>query len=696
LSGTLKTAIVGCGRISDIHFDTLRRLDGSEVVALCDLDAERARAQADKFGVAGVFTDIEEMLDSARPDVVHLLTPPATHLPLVRAAAARGIHVYVEKPFATGEAEAREMAELARAAGVQLCPGHNRLYDPIFLEAERRVARGDIGRVVSVRCEQGFSYESAARAAAIPWAYGYEWGIYENLMPHPLYLVSRFLEQPGEPEVVAFDLGKVREAAVDELRVLIPSKSACAEVSLSLTTAPERNRIEIVGTRGRIWADYASLTVLVERVNFLPGIVRRLLGNLGVSWQLTRRTIGNVLSILLGRMKRYPGMRTLVEEFHRSIREGAPSPVSAEDGVTNSRQLEAIRRAAAPVAKRRPAAEPSPVSPPPKVLVTGATGMVGRRLVERLIEEGRTVRATVRVASRARPIGGVEWVPCRMEREDELRAALEGIETVFHCAALVAGPGTLADFTRANVDGTLELSRLAHEAGVRNLVYLSSIGVYDGPSRRRRYLDESSAYERRPADRGFYTQTKLEADRRLLQAARNGGAPRMVVLRPGTIYGPESSLPIGRLKLPSPDGRPVVAGSGRVAMPLTYVDNVIDAMLAAESKDVPSGRVYNLIDEPELDQSGVAQLLREESEGRIRPLFLPYPAAWSLMLALDVLSLVRGRGMGTARYRLKRTVADMRYPSRAAREELGWKPRVGPREGLRRVIEQSREPSYPH
>jgi nucleoside-diphosphate-sugar epimerase/predicted dehydrogenase len=692
----LKTAIVGCGRISDIHLDTLGRLAGSEVVALCDLDAERAAAQAEKHGVPASFSDVEELLDTCRPDVVHLLTPPATHLPLVRAAAARGAHVYVEKPFATSEAEAREMIEIAERAGIRVCPGHNRLYDPIFVEVERRVARGDIGRVVSVRAEQGFSYESAARAANIPWAYGYEWGIYENLMPHPLYLVSRFLEEPGPPQVTAFDLGKVREAAVEEIRVLIPSREAVGEVVLSLTTAPERNRVEIVGTKGRIWADYASLTVLVERVNFLPGIVRRLLGNLGLSWQLTRRSIGNVLAILLGRMKRYPGMRTLIEEFHRSIREDRPAPVEVEAGRINAGQLEAIHRAAEPAAKRRLEAGAAAPTPPPKVLVTGATGMVGKRLVERLTAEGRTVRATIRLASRAAPMDGVEWVACRLENEDDLRRALDGIETVFHCAALVAGPGSLEDFTRANVDGTLRLAELAGEAGARDLVYLSSIGVYHGRSRRRRYLDEESEYERRPEDRGYYTQTKLEADRRLLQSARNGAGPRIVVLRPGTIYGPESGLPIGRLKLPSPDTRPVVAGSRGVAMPLTYVDNVIDAMLAAERSDVPTGRVYNLIDEPELDQAGVARLLREESDGRIRPLFAPYPLVWSLMLALDVLSLVRGRGVGTARYRLKRTVADMRYPSRAARQELGWSPKVGPREGLRRVIERLREPVYPH
>jgi nucleoside-diphosphate-sugar epimerase len=187
----------------------------------------------------------------------------------------------------------------------------------------------------------------------------------------------------------------------------------------------------------------------------------------------------------------------------------------------------------------------------------------------------------------------------------------------------------------------------------------------------------------------LYTRTKLAAEESLLEYARDHSSPRIITLRPGTIYGPGSKLPIGRLTLLSSDSRPIVAGSQRTPMPLTYVDNLIDAMLAAARSESPTGSVYNVIDSPQCDQGEVARALHIVSGGRIRPMFIPYAPMWVMMLGIDLLSLLRHRKLGTARYRLKRTLADMRYPCVAAREELVWAPRVTLFEGLARAFEAS-------
>src|SRR4030095_6380164 len=124
---------------------------------------------------------------------------------------------------------ARCIVAAAEEGGVHVCPGHSLLFDPPFMQACRRIKSGEIGEVVSVRAEHGFSYEGAARSAVIPWSYTYDWGIFDNLMTHSLYVACHFLSNPGEPKVVGFSLGRVREAAVEEIRVLIPSPSAVAE-----------------------------------------------------------------------------------------------------------------------------------------------------------------------------------------------------------------------------------------------------------------------------------------------------------------------------------------------------------------------------------------------------------------------------------------------------------------------------------
>jgi len=113
---------------------------------------------------------------------------------------------------------------------------------------------------------------------------------------------------------------------------------------------------------------------------------------------------------------------------------------------------------------------------------------------------------------------------------------------------------------------------------------------------------------------------------------------------------------------------------------------LIDAMLAAAGGESPTGSVYNVIDSSKCDQGEVARALRTVSGGRIRPMFIPYSLVWMMMLGVDLLSLLRQKKMGTARYRLKRTLADMRYPCVAAGEELGWTPRVTLYEGLARAV----------
>lgn len=681
----VRSAIVGCGRISDVHIETLKSLPNVEVVAVCDLNEAVARGQATRHNIPGVYTDMETMMREARPNVVHLLTPPRSHPSLAAIAAKHHAHMYVEKPLASSEMDARCIVESARNAGVHVCPGHSLLFDPCFLEACRRIRQGEIGEVLSVRAEQGFSYDQTARGAVIPWSYTYDWGIFEDLMVHALYVACHFLETPGEPRVVAFNSGRVREAAVEEIRVLIPSARAIGEVSLSMSASPETNRVEIVGTSGRITVDFVTMAVVARRNSGLPGFVDRFTSNIRTGASLMRSGSRVALGIVTGRVKRYGGVRGLIGAFYESVQRGDAPPVLPEDGVVNLRLMDQIRSSCKDVSKRRevPEASAPPVATP-RILVTGASGFLGGHVAERIAADA-PVRAMTRLMSRARRTPGVQWIQCDLGNENALRKALEGIETVFHCAALVGPPGSLQDYEAANVEGTVRLARLAAEAGVKTLVYVSSMSVYGMPSGPDPYMTEAAPYDERAADRGVYTQSKLGAEKALLNYSNERNALRVIVFRPGVIYGPGAALPIGNLQLPSSSRRPLIAGSRRVPMPLVYIDNLVDAMLAAANSDVPTGSIYNVVDS-DADQGEVARMLRQVTDGHIRPIFVPYGIVWSMMLALDLLSLIRRRKAGTARYRLARTLANMRFKCTAARQELQWHPRVSLADGLARTV----------
>ena len=247
-----------------------------------------------------------------------------------------------------------------------------------------------------------------------------------------------------------------------------------------------------------------------------------------------------------------------------------------------------------------------------------------------------------------------------------------GVDTVYHCAAMADAPGSLEDFEEANVRGTLRLTRLAAEAGVRTLVYVSSISVYAKPPRGSRYLDERAAYDARAGERGAYTQSKLAADRALLRVCARAFAAAHRAPAAGHHLRAGRQAPVGRFTLPSPSAdRPLVAGGGGVPMPLVHIDNVIDAMrLAGARRGPPVGQRLQRGRRSRQRRKPRSRTLRAVSGGRVRPVLLPYPLVWSLMLAVDVLTQLRRKGRWAPRATgSQRTLADMRYRSDAARQE---------------------------
>src|SRR2546422_7053055 len=107
----LRVAIVGCGKIADVHAEQIRRLAGCDIVAVCDREELMARQLAERFKVERYFDDLGRLLEESRPHVVHITTPPQSHFAIARQCLERGCHVYVEKPFTL---DAREAEELVR------------------------------------------------------------------------------------------------------------------------------------------------------------------------------------------------------------------------------------------------------------------------------------------------------------------------------------------------------------------------------------------------------------------------------------------------------------------------------------------------------------------------------------------------------------------------------------------------------
>src|SRR2546423_928600 len=131
----LKAAIVGCGRIADSHAAQIQLAGNCEIVAVCDREELMARQFARRFGGAASYDRLDQLLRDARPDVVHITTPPTSHFELTRSCLEYGCHVYVEKPFTLNTEDAAELFRIAQQQDLKLTVGH----DDQFRHAARRM-----------------------------------------------------------------------------------------------------------------------------------------------------------------------------------------------------------------------------------------------------------------------------------------------------------------------------------------------------------------------------------------------------------------------------------------------------------------------------------------------------------------------------------------------------------------------------
>jgi len=233
----------------------------------------------------------------------------------------------------------------------------------------------------------------------------------------------------------------------------------------------------------------------------------------------------------------------------------------------------------------------------PIAVITGATGALGPTLVERLLTCGYRVRVLVRHSSLPGHLADtVELRQGSVTERQILDQLVAGADVVFHLAAKLhinnPAPELQAEYQAINVDGTRYLAEAAQAAGVRRLVFFSTISVY-GPTEPGQVWDESSP----PQPRTFYAQTKRDAEAVVLGTRQaNSDVPLAVVLRLAAVYGPRVKGNYARLVSALRRRLFVPLGSGHNRRTLVYDQDVVTAALLAAKHPEAAGRVYNVTD----------------------------------------------------------------------------------------------------
>ncbi|MBI2382632.1 MAG: NAD-dependent epimerase/dehydratase family protein [Gammaproteobacteria bacterium] len=345
-----------------------------------------------------------------------------------------------------------------------------------------------------------------------------------------------------------------------------------------------------------------------------------------------------------------------------------------------------------------------PIPPAPKLtaaqvgarcLVTGGAGYVGRTLVARLRAAGCAVRS-LDVAPH-RHGDGVETVVGDLRDYAAVRAAADGVATVFHTAALinlltVYRPSVARTVFEVNAGGTRNVARAAAEAGARALVHTSSFNVtFDG---RVAVHDESMPYAVRAKD--LYTRSKIEAERIALAADRPGGL-RVCALRPGGIWGSDtgslmirsflSQLVAGKFK--------ALIGDPDTVTDNTHVENLVDAQLLAarallEKPDVAGGQAYAITDGEPVNGMEWFRPIAEGLGYRFPRVWLPTWLTRSVALAMETAHMLGAHEPLLTLRGIANLSENSHLSIAKAQRDLGYVPRYRRANGVETLLPAAR------
>ena len=332
----LRVALVGCGKIADAHIEEVQKLRNAKIVGVCDLEPLIAEQLAIRYAITSHYSDFTAMLREQLPDVVHITTPPASHLSLVREAVRCGAHVYIEKPFALNSTEARLLIDVVERADRKLTVNYWPNFDPPALALHTLLAEGKIGSTVHIESYLGYNLDGPFGQAILSdpknWVHSLPGKLFQNNLDHVLNKIVPLL--PPEAVTVhamAFrrrpEVGDSTDNMLDELRVMLRAGHVSAYATLCSHASPVGHFVRIYGTKNTVQVDFNLRTVIFDGEQKVPTALGRLIPPATQSYAYFRQTVHNVREFAAARFHFFEGMRELISRFYTAIAEDTPPPI---------------------------------------------------------------------------------------------------------------------------------------------------------------------------------------------------------------------------------------------------------------------------------------------------------------------------------------------------------------------------------
>lgn len=329
----LGIGIVGAGIIGKLHAHTYRRLPHANLIAVCDLDRERAAAVAKDYGADDVYTDYRDLLGNAKVEAVAVVTPDNAHRDIAIACAQAGKHILVEKPLATKTQDAQDILDAVNSAGVKLMVNFQNRFSPPFVDAKKKIEQGQLGAV-------RYIYARLSNTTYVPTTM-LSWGDKTSplwfLGSHTVDLTCWLLDAQPKRVFSVSRSGVLHDKGIDTqdlFATIVEFDNDAVAMLENAWILPESEpnvfnlKMELLGDKGSLYvntSDHRMVEAYTAEGAFLPDM-------LGVVPTSPLRVGGF--------------MHESIAQFVDAITHEAPSPIPGEDGLANTRILEAIAESA--------------------------------------------------------------------------------------------------------------------------------------------------------------------------------------------------------------------------------------------------------------------------------------------------------------------------------------------------------------
>jgi predicted dehydrogenase len=312
-----------------------------------------AKQLQERFRVGQCFSELGELLSEARPDVVHITTPPASHFEIAKFCLERGCHVYVEKPFTLDADQAHRLVGLAEKKGAKLTAGHNDQFSHVARRMRALVESGYLGES-PVHMESYYGYDlgdpSYARVLLGDqqhWVRKLPGKLLHNIISHGIARIAEFMTGDdhhviAHGSVSPFLNGIGETDIVDELRVIISDERTTAYFTFSSQMRPLLHEFRIYGSKNGIILDQSHEILLRLRGAKFKSYADCVIPPLVFARQQLGNLLGNARLFLARDFHMDSGMKYLIESFYRSVREGAPIPIPYRQILLTARIMDAI------------------------------------------------------------------------------------------------------------------------------------------------------------------------------------------------------------------------------------------------------------------------------------------------------------------------------------------------------------------